>query len=261
MMESSPAASHPFSLAGRTALVTGGGRGLGLQIAKALALAGAFVLVNGRNAQALDGAVAAIEAGGGRAAPLPFDVTDEAAAVAALGQIVETHDALDILVNNVGMRDRRPLLEFDTQFARRLIEVDLLAPFVLCREAARLMIPRRWGRIVNLTSIAGPLAQAGDSAYTAAKGGLEALTRALAAELGPHGVTVNAIAPGFFATEANAAMAADESIAEWLSKRTALGRWGRAEEIAGAAVFLASDAASYVTGQVIAVDGGYRAHF
>ena len=261
MIESSLAASHPFSLAGRTALVTGGGRGLGLQIAKALALAGAFVLVNGRNAQALDHAVAAIEASGGRAAPLPFDVTDETAAIAAMRKATEKHDGLDILVNNVGMRDRRPLLEFDTQSARRVIEVNLLAPFALCREAARLMVPRRWGRIVNLTSIAGPIAQAGDPAYTAAKGGLASLTRALAAELGPHGVTVNAIAPGFFATEANADVVADNSVAEWLSKRTALGRWGRPEEIAGIAVFLVSDAASYVTGQVIAVDGGYLAHF
>ncbi len=138
MIDSSLAASHPFSLAGRTALVTGGGRGLGLQIAKALALAGAFVLVNGRNAQALDHAVAAIEASGGRAAPLPFDVTDETAAIAAMRKATEKPDALDILVNNVGMRDRRPLLEFDTQSARRLIEVNLLAPFALCREAARL---------------------------------------------------------------------------------------------------------------------------
>lgn len=261
MTEASRVASHPFSLAGRTALVTGGGRGLGLHIAKALALAGAFVLVNGRNAQALESAVATIEASGGCAAPLPFDVTDEAAAIAAIHKAIEKRNGLEILVNNVGMRDRRPLLEFDTRSARRVIEVDLLAPFVLCREAARLMVPRRWGRIVNVTSIAGPIAQSGDPAYTTAKGGLESLTRALAAELGPYGVTVNAIAPGFFATEANAAMVADASTSEWLSKRTSLGRWGRPEEIAGAAVFLVSDAASYVTGQVIAVDGGYLAHF
>jgi gluconate 5-dehydrogenase len=160
-----------------------------------------------------------------------------------------------------GRRDRRGLFEFDLEDMRRLLEIDLVAPFNLSRQAAQLMMPQGEGRIINITSIAGPLANEGDAVYTAAKGGLAALTRALAAELGKFNITVNGIAPGFFATETNEAMVANPDIADWLNKRTSLGRWGQPEEIAGAAVFFASPAAAYITGQILAVDGGYVAHF
>jgi gluconate 5-dehydrogenase len=249
----------PFSLKDRVALVTGAGRGLGFEIARALAAAGAHVIINGRDQARLDAAACRIADDGLQVTTAAFDVGDPERTVQAIDDIGRRYGRLDILVSNVGVRNRKPVFDFTVEEVRALIDADLVAGFVVAREAARLMIPRRHGRIINVTSIAGPLARPGDAPYIAAKGGLAALTRALAAEFGSHNITVNGIAPGFFATETNAGMIADPDISARFATRVPLGRWGEPREIAGAAVFLASDAASYVSGHVLTVDGGVSA--
>ena len=250
-----------FDLTGQVALVTGAARGLGRAIAAALAGQGATVLLNGRDPAALEAAVAAIRGDGGTAQALAGDITDPAAREAMFARIRADHRRLDILVNNAGARARKALADFAPGEIERVTATNLFAPFEMSRLAAAMMIDQGGGRILNIASIAGPIARGGDAAYTASKAGLIGLTRALAAELGRHAITVNAIAPGFFATEANTAMTADPEIAAWLKQRTSLGRWGEAGEIGGAAVFLASAAASFVTGHVLVVDGGHVSHF
>jgi gluconate 5-dehydrogenase len=247
-----------FSLFGRTALVTGSARGLGLEMARGLAEAGARVVINGRDQAALDAVAAALRRDGLDIHTAAFDVTDFDAAHRA----VTASAPIDILVNNVGQRDRRGIDALEPAELIRMVEVHLGSAYALSRTVAHDLTRRAVpGRIINVSSVIGQLGRAGDVAYAVVKAGLDGLTRALAAELGPHAVTVNSVAPGTFATETNAALAADPRWANWLRTRTALGRWGKPEEISGIVVFLAGEGASFLTGQTIAVDGGMTVTF
>ncbi|WP_180901809.1 SDR family oxidoreductase [Martelella soudanensis] len=246
-----------FSLDGRVALITGGRRGLGFEIARAYCEAGADVVITGRNAEGLEEACAHLRSAGGSAEYAAFDIADRAARGKALNDILQRRGKLDILVNNVGARDRRSLDAFTDDEIAAFIDTDLLAAVSLSRDAAKAMKQNGYGRLIFLTSVLGELALPGDSLYPVAKQGLAGLTRALAVEYGPFGITSNAIAPGMFATETNAHLATDAKMLEFTRMRVPLQRWGRPPEIAGAALLLASEAGSFLNGQTLTVDGGH----
>ena len=245
-----------FRLDGRTALITGSGRGLGWEMAKGLAEAGAKVLLHGRSHGRLAPRLGTLAAAGHPAQGLCFDMADRA----AMQVEVTRAGPIDILVHNVGERDRRPFADIEPDAFARLIDVDLTAAHALVRLVAPGMIECGWGRVILVTSIVANLAVPCASSYIAAKGGLSALARALAAEFGSQGITSNTLSPGFFATETNAPMIATPA-GERLRERCPAKRWAEPWEIAGAAVFLASPAASYVNGHTLTVDGGVSATY
>jgi len=245
-----------FSLAGKTALVTGSSRGLGFAIAEGLAAAGARLVINGVDGARLDAAAATLRDKGYTVDAHAFDVCDEAAVVAAFEKLDAAGIAVDILVNNAGVQYRKPMVELATEDWRRVIETNLTSAFVVGREAARRMIPRGHGKVINIGSLTSELARATVAPYTVAKGGIKMLTRAMTAEWATHNIQANAIGPGYMLTDMNQALIDNPTFDAWVKGRTPAGRWGKPEELIGTAVFLASNASNYVSGQIIYVDGG-----
>ena len=245
-----------FSLEGRIALVTGASRGLGLAMARALAEAGATVVLAARDVAKLKAAASEIAASGWKVDTEAFDLTDEQAVLAAVPNIVQRHGRLDILLNNAGVCIWSAFLEATTDIWRTTIETNLTATYLLSREAAKPMLAQQYGRIINVGSYVSKLGRERLQAYVASKHGVAGLTKSMAGELGRHGITCNAISPGFFLTDMAEPVTKDPQRMQIFTNAIAMGRWGRPEELAGAAVFLASDAASYVNGHILHVDGG-----
>ncbi|NDZ15940.1 gluconate 5-dehydrogenase [Variovorax sp. WS11] len=253
--------SHPlFDLSGRTALVTGSSRGLGRAIAEALAEAGARIVVNGVDPERLAHGAEALRAKGHAVETAAFDVTDEAAVCDAFARLDAAGIAVDILVNNAGIQLRKPLVDLSLAEWDQVLRTNLTSAFLVGREAARRMIARqRGGKIINIGSLTSEAARATVAPYTAAKGGIKMLTRAMTAEWAAHGIQANAIGPGYMATEMNTALIQNPDFDGWVKSRTPARRWGLPNELAGTAIFLASAASDYVNGQILYVDGGMLA--
>jgi len=248
-----------FDLSGKTALVTGSGRGLGLTFASALAGAGAKVILNGRNRESLEKATIALGEKGLAATCSVFNVYEEEEVKQAVGQIESRTGPIDILINNAGINLRNLIIDTTLADWNEVMKVNLTGPFLVAREVARGMIARRRGKIINICSLMSELGRSTTAAYTAAKGGLKMLTRAMTVEWAKYNIQVNAIGPGYFLTEMTRPLAEDQDFNRWITGRTPAGRWGLPEELAGVAVFLASEASNFVNGQVIYVDGGLMA--
>ena len=250
--------SHPvFDIRERVALVTGSSRGIGRALAQGLLEAGCVVVLNGRDESALAQTRKELaERTGGTVLAEAFDVTDPAAVADGIAQVEDRAGALDILVNNAGVQHRTPFTEFATDDWQRLLDTNLTSVFLVGREVARRMAPRGRGKIVNVCSVQSEVARPGIAPYAATKGGLKLLTKGMCADLGPSGIQVNGLAPGYFDTDLTAALVADEKFSAWVRDRTPAGRWGQVSELVGALIFLCSPASDFVNGHLLYVDGG-----
>jgi 3-oxoacyl-[acyl-carrier protein] reductase len=243
-------------LEGRVSLVTGASRGIGRAIAQAFAAEGAHVVLAARDSAKLAEAVAEIQAKGGKAEALAVDVADRASVEAAVAHVVSAHGRVDHLVNNAGVTRDNLLLRMKDEEWRQVLDTNLTGAFLCTQAVLKPMLKQRSGRIVTITSVVGLAGNAGQANYAASKAGVIGFTKSVAREVASRGITANAIAPGFIETDMTAAMS--EKARDAVFAAIPLGRVGRPEDVAGAALFLVSDAAAYVTGQVLAVDGGFH---
>ncbi|WP_193176470.1 SDR family oxidoreductase [Oricola nitratireducens] len=244
-----------FDLTGKTALITGAAGGIGAVLARGLAGAGARIVLNGRRREKLEALAGELENDGFAAGILVFDVTDHEATRSAIDAYEAETGPIDILVNNAGIQIRGPLEDYDPADFERIMATNVTGVFNAAQACARHMIDRRAGKIVNIASVQTALARKGIAPYTATKGAVGNLTKGMATDWAQYGIQANAIAPGYFDTPLNKALVEDDAFSAWLAARTPAGRWGRLEELVGAAVFLASDASSFVNGHVLYVDG------
>lgn len=249
-----------FNLTGKRALVTGATHGLGMAMARGLAMAGADLIINGHSPDRMSNALNQYRAAGIRAHGYLFDVTREDEVVAAVSRIEKEHGPIDILVNNAGIIKRIPMIDMPVSDFREVIDVDLVAPFIVSKAVGKSMISRRAGKIINICSMMSELGRNTVSAYAAAKGGLKMLTRNMATEWARYNVQVNGIGPGYFATDQTAPIRTEgHPFNEFIINRTPAARWGNPDDLAGATIFLASSASDFINGQIIYVDGGILA--
>ncbi|QUJ78140.1 SDR family oxidoreductase [Sulfitobacter albidus] len=251
--------SSLFDLTGRRALITGSSQGIGYALARGLSEAGAEIVLNGRDAEKLTDAAETLRADGATVHELAFDATDHAAVRAAVDRFEAETGAIDILINNAGMQHRSTLEDFPADAFERLLQTNVASVFHVGQAVARHMIGRGAGKIINIASVQTALARPGIAPYTATKGAVANLTKGMATDWARHGLQCNAIAPGYFETPLNAALVADPEFTNWLEKRTPAGRWGKVEELVGAAVFLSGPSSSFVNGHTLFVDGGITA--
>jgi gluconate 5-dehydrogenase len=252
-------ATNLFDLSGTLALVTGSSQGIGLALARGLGEAGARIVLNGRDGSKLDKAAATLRGAGLDVATVPFDVSDPKACHAGVARIEAEVGPVSILVNNAGIQRRAPFVEFPAEGYHDVLRTNVDGVFFVTQAVARGMIDRRSGKIVNICSVTSELGRPTIVPYATSKGAVRMMTRALCAELAPYNIQVNGIGPGYIATELNTALLNDKAFSSWVEARTPAGRWGKVEELVGAAVFLSSRASDYVNGHILYVDGGMTA--
>ena len=248
-----------FSLRGKRVLITGSGQGIGLAIARGLATAGAAIVLNDIDADRLAGAVAALRAEGTEADGVKFNVSQPDEVGPALAELIARVGPIDILFNNAGIHRYAALVDMELSRWQEVIDVNLTGAFVVAQAVARTMIPRGSGKIINICSLMSEAARATTGNYTAAKGGLKLLTKAMAVEWGKHGIQINGIGPGYILSDLTRHLAAKPEFDAWVKSRTPAGRWGSPDDLIGAAIFLSAPASDFVNGHVLYVDGGFLA--